>query len=63
MEIAHSGLHFLDECAGLFLFFIALSVASCSERLRLIKLELECLHEDYDFVTDAHERAQQKRGT
>jgi hypothetical protein len=50
-------LHHLNTLSGLFLFIICLSLASCAKSLAAIKLDLECLHEDYDKTTDAHNRA------
>lgn len=56
MEWIHKVLHGLNELTGFFLFVIAMSIASCSKALHAIRLDLECLHEDFDTTHDAHDR-------
>lgn len=51
----------LNHLSGAFLVLIAFSISSCAASLHTIKRELECLHEDYDTVTDAHERVRDRQ--
>ena len=46
----------LNHLSGAFLILIAFGISSCAASLHAIKCDLECLHEDYDRVTMAHER-------
>ena len=49
-----SFLHDLNDCIGLFLIFIAFGIGSCAKSLAGILREVECLHEDFDALHQAH---------
>ena len=56
--------HFLDDMnhlSGAFLLIIAFGVSSCASALHAIKRDVECLHEDYDRVTQAHNILHEER--
>lgn len=48
-------LHTLNDLSGAFLLLIAFGVGSCAASLSGLKKEIECLHEDFDTVHNAHE--------
>lgn len=52
----HHWLVSLNDCTGLFLLTLTLAVSSVGRTLTLLLREVECLHEDYDRTTQAHER-------
>jgi hypothetical protein len=51
----------LNHLSGLFLVLIAFSISSCAASLHTIKRDLECLHEDYDRVSHAHDILEDER--
>jgi hypothetical protein len=51
----------MNHLSGVFLLIIAFAVSSCAAGIHAVKRELECLHEDYDTVTNAHEILEAKR--
>ncbi len=61
MGLIHHCLHILNEFTGAILLLIAVYIRSGASMLRLLKLEVECLHEDYDAMTNTHEHHAQQR--
>ncbi len=51
-----SFLHGLNDFSGFFLMMIAVLLGYAVSALSAIRSELECLHQDFDTVHDAHER-------
>jgi hypothetical protein len=51
----------LNGYTGLLLLLICAGVWAAASRLARILREIECLHQDYDATTEAHEQLHWKR--
>ena len=51
----------LNGYTGLLLLLICVGVWAAASRLARILREIECLHQDYDTTTEAHEQLHSKR--
>ena len=49
-------MHGLNDFTGFFLLIIALAVSSIARSVSTLVRDVECLHEDYDRTSHAHER-------
>jgi hypothetical protein len=46
----------MNDLSGIFILLIAVFVGWCVSLLAAIKSEIQCLHEDFNTIHDAHRR-------